>query len=126
MLYTTDGNPRAEDHALRSIARSKVHSALAQVEAKQARLVERLVVEIDARLIRQCSADHLLDMVQNHPILQPEQTLISRYTDAFPELKERVLEKRNRMIRFARRRIEEALAPFEYQRRFTYTKGLHQ
>lgn len=123
MLYT-EGNLYAEDRALRHIARGKVNSALAQVETKQAHLVERLIEKIDAHLSRKCTTDQLLRMVQNHESLQPEHALISRYIKAFPELEERVLSRRERMMDKASARLREALAPFEYARRYAHTKGL--
>ena len=126
MLYTPDGVLRAEDARLRRVARSQVHSALAQVEAKTAHLVERLVNSIDASLTRQCTAEQLLAMVQNHRCLQSEQALINRYTDAFPELQERVSHQRNQMLAHALKRIEDTLAPFEHGRRFAYTTGLRR
>lgn len=123
MLYT-EGNLYAEDRALRHIARGKVNSALAQVETKTAHLVERLVGKIDAHFSSKCTSDQLLTMVQNHESLQPEQALIDRYIKAFPELEERVLSRRERMLDKASARLREALAPFEYARRYAHTKGL--
>lgn len=123
MLYT-EGNLYAEDRALRHIAREKVNSALAQVETKTARLVEQLVGEMDSHLSRKCTTDQLLNMVRNHESLQPERALISRYIKAFPELEERVLSRRERMLNKASARLREAFAPFEYARRYAHTKGL--
>ena len=123
MLYT-EGNLYAEDRALRHIARGKVNSALAQVETKTVHLVERLAGKIDAHLSRKCTADQLLSMVQNHESLQPEHALIDRYIKAFPELEERVLSHRERMLDKAHARLREAFAPFEYARRYAHTKGL--
>ena len=123
MLYT-EGNLYAEDRALRHIAREKVNSALAQVETKTARLVERIAEKMDAHLSRKCTTDELLNMVQNHESLQPEQALINRYMKAFPELEERVLSRRERMLDKAHARLREAFAPFEYARRYAHTKGL--
>ncbi len=123
MLYT-EGNLCAEDRALRHIARGKVHAALTLVEAKQTRLVDRLVETINARLGEQLTADQLLDWVENHESLQPDHALINRYTNAFPELQERVTSAHDRMLRTVHRRLQEALAPLEYQRRFAHTVGL--
>jgi len=124
MLYT-EGNLRAEDRALRHIAHGKVNSALSQVETKTAHLIERLVQKVDAQASRNFTAEQLLDWVQNHESLQSEHALIKRYTDAFPELDERVAQKRHRILRTAMTRIQEAVAPFEYGRRFAHTTGLH-
>ncbi len=124
MLYT-EGNLRAEDRALRHIAHGKVNSALSQVETKTARLVERLVQKVDAQVSRNFTAEQLLDWVRNHESLQSEHALINRYTDAFPELDERVAQKRHHILRTAMTRIQEAVTPFEYQRRFAHTTGLH-
>lgn len=121
MLYT-EGNLCAEDRALRHIARGKVNFALAQVETKTTHIVERLVEKIDVHSSRQCTTDQLLNMVQYHESLQPEQALINRYIKAFPELEERVLSHRERMLDKAHARLREALAPFEYARRYAHTK----
>ncbi len=123
MIYT-EGNLCAEDRALRRIAREKVNSALAQVETKTAHLVERMVRKIDAHSNHQCTTDQFLSMVQSHESLQPEQALIDRYIKAFPELEERVLSHRERMLDNAHARIREAFRPFEYARRYAHTKGL--
>lgn len=125
MLYT-EGNLRAEDRALRHIAHGKVNSALSQIETKTAHIVERLLQKLDAQASRRFTAEQLLDWVQNHESLQSEHALISRYTNAFPELEERVAQKRHHILRTAMTRIQEAVAPFEYQRRFAHTIGHHQ
>lgn len=124
MLYT-EGNLRAEDAYLRSIARSKVHSALAELEAKITRLVEQIVKTIDINLTRKYTIDRLFEFLQNHHTLRPEQSVITRYTIAFPELEERASYQQSRAFEVARRRIEEAIRPFEDTRRFAHTTGLH-
>ncbi len=125
MLYT-EGNLCAEDRALRHIARGKVHSALTQVEAKQTRLVDRLVETINVRPGQQLTAEQLLDWVENHVSLRPEHALINRYTNAFPELTEPVTSARARVLRTLHRRLQESLAPLDYQRRFAHTLGLRR
>lgn len=123
MLYT-EGNLSAEDRALHHIAREKVNSALARVETKTAHLVERLVEKMDAHTSRKCTPDQLINLVQNHESVQPEHALIDRYTKAFPELEERVLSRRERMLDKAHARLQKAFAPFEYARRYAHSKGL--
>ena len=123
MLYT-EGNLTSEDAALRRIARSKLHSALHSLETKSQSLVDTLVNKLSATSNRNLTADQLLTLVEQHPQLRPERAIIRRYVDAFPELADAVSVSRDRIQTRARRRIESALAPAEFARRFRFTRGL--
>lgn len=123
MLYT-EGNLLTEDIAFRRIARSKVLAALCSVETKWTTLLDSLVGKLGAQEARDLTVDQLMNYVEQHPQLQPEAATIERYTNAFPELADAVSSTHERLRSRARRRLERALAPFEYQRRFQFTKGL--
>lgn len=123
MLYT-EGNLRAEDCLLRHIARSKVRAALRSVETKWTVLLDSLIGKLGAQTTRHLTVDQLLAFVEKHPQLQSEAATIERYTHDFPELSNAVFSTHERIRSRARQKLERALAPFEYQRRFQFTKGL--
>jgi len=123
MLYT-EGNLTVEDAAMRRIARSKVRAALCSCETKTETLLDSLVGKLDSSANSKLTVDHLLNLVEQHPQLQTEMAVIRRYTDAYPELADTVSLARQRIQIRARRRLESALAPFEFRRRFQFTKGL--
>lgn len=123
MLYT-EGNLRAEDQLLRRVAHSKVHAALRSIETKRTTLLDSITSKLTACTTRRLSVDQLLNFVEQHPQSQPEAAEIERYTSAFPELADTVSATYERLRARARRQLERALAPFEYQRRFRFTKGL--
>lgn len=123
MLYT-EGNLTAEDAALRRIARSKLRSALHSLETKSQSLVDALVNKLNATTRRTLTADQLLALVEQHLQLCSERAIIRRYVDAFPELADAVSISRDRIQTRARQRIESALAPAEFARRFRFTRGL--
>ena len=125
MLYTNEGTLCAEDRTLRRIARSKVRTAIAEMELKTASLVQSLVPKINARTCREFTAGEMLAMISDHPRLQPERTVICRYTAAFPELQESVQMAHDRLNQKVLRQLEDAQASLVYQRRFAHTKGLH-
>ncbi len=125
MLYTQEGNLRAEDRALRTVARQRVLDALAQLDSETKAIVDALIVSIGANSSCKLSADELLDIVENHPRLQPERATIKRYADAFPELKESSLHTCERINRKTFNRLQDFLAPREYARRFANTKGTY-
>ena len=124
MLYTSEGNLRAEDVTLRRIARLKVRAALDKLNTDTSQIVDALIARIETNGNCKMNADELLDIVNNHPRLQPERSTINRYTDAFPELKETTLEFHERTMLRARRKLQVAILPHEYARRFAHTKGL--
>lgn len=126
MLYTTEGNLRAEDTTLRRIARQKVRAALAKIDADTSQIVDALIARIETNGNCKMTADELLDIVNNHPRLQPERSTINRYTDAFPELKETTSDACERTMTRARRKLQAAILPYEIARRFAHTKGLHR
>ena len=125
MLYTNEGTLRAEDLTLQRIAREKVRAAITEMELNTASLVQSLVTKINAHMCRELTADEILTMISDHPRLQPERAIISRYTDAFPELEESVRIARECFNSRMLQQLEVALAPCVYQRRFAHTKGLH-
>lgn len=125
MLYTVEGNLAAEDRQLRFIARQKINSALASIETKSIRIAQSLAGKIDAQVCRKFSLDQLSEMVIKHPSLQPERAVITRYTEAFPELAATVAGRSERVSRIVGKRLREAVEPFTYQQRFAYAKGLH-
>jgi len=123
MLYT-EGNLTAEDAAMRRIARSKVRAALCSVETKTQMLLDSLVGKMSQPVSSNLTVDRILNLVEQHPQLLSEAAVIRRYTDAYPELTETVSAARQNIQTRARRRLESALAPFEFQHRFRFTKGL--
>jgi hypothetical protein len=125
MIYSQEGTLKAEDTRFRNIARSQVRTALAQQETKVNNIVDHLVKQINAKVVSLYSTDQLLETVVNNRTLQQENITINKYTSAFPELSDDVSSKQERIFRHARKRIKEAVAPFEYQKRFAYTTGLH-
>ena len=123
MLYT-EGNLTAEDRILRRLARSKVHDALRSIETKRATLLDSIISKLTAQTSPYLNLDRLLNFVEQHPQSQPEAAEIERYTRAFPELSDAVSATYDRLRARSRRQLERALAPFEYQRKFRFTKGL--
>lgn len=123
MLYT-EGNLSVENAAMRRIARSKVRAALCSCETKTETLLDSLVGNLDSSANSKLTVDYLLDLVEQHPQMQTETALIRRYTDTYPELADTVSAARHRIQIRARRRLESALAPFEFRRGFQFTKGL--
>ncbi len=125
MLYTSEGNLRAEDRAFRFIARERLNAALAQMETQTKAIVDDLIARIGADARCKVSADELLDIVENHPSLQSKRTMINRYSDAFPELKETAFNACERINQKTFNRLQTVLAPREIARRFATTKGAH-
>ncbi len=126
MLYTQDGNLRSEDQTLRRIARQIVRAALRKMDAETDAIVNALIAHIGANASCKLSADELLDIVENHPCLQPERSTINRYMDAFPELKEATLSACQSINRKTLSRLQTFLAPLEHARRFANTKGAYR
>lgn len=124
MLYT-EGNLTAEDRLLRGIARTKVRTALQAIEQKTTRMVDDLVGKLDAHINQNFTTEQLLDAITMHPQTCAESELIERYRTAFPELAEVIAQAHERTREQARRRIEQARAPFEFSRRFSVTKRLN-
>jgi exonuclease VII large subunit len=123
MLYT-EGNLTAEDRILRRVARSKVHAALRSIETKRATLLDSVTDKLTAQTTKYLNLNRLLNFVEQHLQSQPETAEIERYTRAFPELSDTVSATYDRLRASSRRQLERALAPFEYQRKFRFTKGL--
>ena len=123
MLYT-EGNLHAEDQLLRRVARSKVHAALRSIETKRTTLLDTITGKLTAQTSRHLNLDRLLTFVEQHPQSLPETAEIERYISAFPELADAVSATYERLRARTRRQLERALAPFEYPRRFQFTKGL--
>ena len=124
MLYT-EGMLTAEDRKLRQIARTTVSTALRSIEAKTSRLVDALVEKLTAQTTCDRTADQVLRLVLAHPQLASETATIERYSDAFPELRDAVAHALERIETKTRARLERAFAPFEFQRRFRFTRVRH-
>jgi hypothetical protein len=124
MLYN-EGTLVAEDRTLRKIARSTVNTALRSVETKTAQLVDALINKLASQTDNLSTVDRLLELVLTHPQLATEMMTIERYAVAFPELKETIAIAYARIENRARTRLERALAPFEFQRRFRFTRVRH-
>lgn len=124
MLYT-EGTLIAEDRTLRKIARSTVNAALRSVETKTARIVDALVDQLTSQTDNFGTVDQMIEFVLAHPQLECETATIERYVVAFPELKETVVSTRARIENRARTRLEHALVPFDFQRRFRFTRARH-
>lgn len=126
MLYSPEGNPRAEDQALRRIARRTVRAALDKMDAETDAIVNALIAHIGTNSSCKMGADELLLLVNRHPRLQPERSTISHYIDAFPELKETTLSACQVINRKTLSRLQTFLAPLEHARRFANTKGAYR
>ena len=126
MLYTPEGNLRSEDQTLRRIARRTVRAALDKMDAETDAIVNALIAHIGASSSCKMGADELLLLVNRHPRLQPERSTISRYVDAFPELKETTLNACQSINRKTLSRLQTFLAPLEHARRFANTKGAYR
>jgi hypothetical protein len=124
MLYT-EGTLVAEDRTLRKIARSNVNTSLRSLETKTARIVDALINKLTSQTENFGTVDRLLELVLAHPQLETETTTIERYVGAFPELKETVMINRSRIENRVRTRLERAIAPFDFQRRFRFTRVRH-
>ena len=124
MLYV-QGTLHAEDHALRQIARKKVNIALQSIEQKTTRLLDSLLNKLTPQIERELSIETLLESIRTHPQVAMETAVIEHYSQAFPELQERVRDIRERIDSRARIRIEEALYPLQMSRRFRFTKGFN-
>lgn len=122
MLYV-EGNLCTEDRAIRRIARSKVNTSLQTLERKTALLVDLFIGNLDAKTETRFTIDSLLETLFSHPQLKAETATIKHYSDAFPELKEAIEDKHERITLRARTRIENALFPFKQARRFRFTRG---
>ncbi len=125
MLYTQEGNLRAEDQTMRRIARRTVRAALDKMDAETDRVVNALIAHIGTSSSCKMGADEILLLVNGHPRLQPERSTIDRYMDAFPELKETTLSACQNINRKTLSRLQTFLAPREYAHRFANTKGAH-
>lgn len=126
MLYSSEGNPRVEDQALRRIARQTVRAALDKMDAETDAIVNALIAHIGTNSSCKMGADELLLLVNRHPRLQPERSTINRYMDAFPELKETTLSACQNINRKTLSRLQTFLAPLEHARRFANTKGAYR
>lgn len=124
MLYIA-GTLAAEDRTHHQIARSTVNHALHSVETKTDRIVDALINKLTSQTENRCTTDQLLEFVLAHSQLSSETTTIERYISAFPDLKESVLIARAHIERRARTRLERALATFDFQRRFRFTRLRH-
>ena len=122
MLYV-QGNLRAEENALRQIARKKINFALQSIEEKTARLVDSLLKKLTPQIESAFTIESLLESIRTHPQMQIETATIEHYSKDFPELQERVTEQQNRINSQARATLAQALAPFQTSRRFRFTKG---
>jgi len=126
MLYSSEGNPRVEDQTLRRIARQTVRAALDKMDAETDAIVNALIAHIGTGSSCKMGADELLLLVNRHPRLQPERSTISRYMNAFPELKETTLNACQNINRKTLSRLQRFLAPLEHARRFANTKGAYR
>ena len=125
MLYTAEGNLRAEERALCHVARGRIRAALAQIEAKTGSLLDALAAHMNASVNIKLTPDEALNLSVEHPQLRSERIALERYTDAFPELREGAVSTLEYINRNARRKLDKILAPVEFQRRFAHTRGLH-
>jgi len=123
MLYV-EGNLRVEDNALRQIARKKLNAALQSIEQKTAKLIGSLLKILTPQIESRFTIESLLETIRTHPQMQIERTMIERYSQAFPELQERVTDEQKRINARARATLEQGLFPIETSRRFRFTKGL--
>jgi len=123
-MHYTEGNLCAEDRALRHVACSKVRTALCSIETKWTTLLDSLVNQLSARPSLNFNLDMLLQYVETHPQLRSENAEVARYTTAFPEFSDAASAALDRIRSRARRQLERALEPREYQHRFRFTKGL--
>jgi len=80
-------------------------------------LLDSLIIKLSQPASPHLTIDRILNLVEQHPQLESERAVIRRYTDAYPELID--------TVSTTRRRVESALTPFEFQRKFRFTKGLH-
>lgn len=124
MLYT-EGMLTAEDHTLRKIARSTVNCALRSIETKTDRILDALIGKLASQTENFSTLDLMLESVLAHPLLAAETATIERYVKAFPEFNEMVEDARTRIKTRARTRLERAIAPFSFQRRFRFTRVRH-
>jgi hypothetical protein len=124
MLYT-EGILTAEDRTLRQVARTTVNAALRSIETKTSQLVDAVVQKLTAQTTSNCTADHVLRLVIAHPQLASETATIERYSEAFPELRDATSRSLESIETKTRARLERAFAPFEFQRRFRFTRVRH-
>jgi hypothetical protein len=124
MLYT-EGTLIAEDRTLRRIARSRVDAALRTVEAKAPRVVDSLVNGLTSQDANSGIVEDMLKAVVGHPAMATEMTTIDRYLRAFPDLQPTVANARERIEDRIRVRLEHALGPLDFQRRFRFTRVRH-
>lgn len=124
MLYI-EGNLCTEDREIRRIARLKMNDSVRSFESKLTLLVDSLISKLNRETEAAFTCDSLLEFLFSHPKLQQETSTIVRYAHAFPELKDVVSQKQERITAQARTRIENALFPFKQARRFRFTKGFH-
>lgn len=106
-LYSATGTLRCEDRQLRFVARSRINSALAQLERKYDALASQL-----ARKCKPASmygAGDIITRVRTHSWLAGEFATINRYTESFPELKSFVDDKLARIESHTRRLAEQQM-----------------
>jgi 2-oxo-4-hydroxy-4-carboxy--5-ureidoimidazoline (OHCU) decarboxylase len=124
MLYT-EGMLTAEDRKLRQIARTTGSNALRSIETKISRLVDTLIEKLTAQTTCDHTADQVLRLVLAHPQLAAETATIARYSAAFPELQDDISHALDCIETKTRARLERAIAPFEFQRRFRFARVWH-
>lgn len=123
MLFVA-GCLHAEEKALRRVAQARINAALHALETQIARLSQAVQHQLTLRRTATTAPAQWFALILRQPSVTRALTTIERYTQAFPELRERAERARVGIIDRARRRLTQALALWQEQRRFRYTKGL--
>jgi hypothetical protein len=123
MLYLA-GQLRAEDRALRHVARSRVNAALDSLATHLDGLTEVLISRLTPQQAAHWQPEQLLAALLEQPRVAQLRLTLERYCADFPALREEAERTRERLYRRAYRRLRAACEPFHYQRRFRYTRGL--
>lgn len=83
-LYSEQGTLRSEDHQVRSVARSRINSALTDLGRKYDALAAQLVLKTEFAFFT--DAGDIITRVRAHSWLKDELATLDRYTDSFPEM----------------------------------------
>lgn len=109
--FNSEGHNRQEDNRLKSIARNRLTSALAQEALRIREILTGVIARIDDEKFRFASVDDIWNALLRHQNLTALQLEIERQTGAYPEFQTLVNVSRSRVEREQRARLEEAKNP---------------
>lgn len=118
--YNSEGQNRQEDIRLKSIARNRLTSALAQEALRIRAIVTAILPKINEDRFRFSTVENIWNALQNHPNLASLKLDVERYAGAYSDFQTLVTNSRSRVEREQRARIEEAKNPISSQHSARY------